>query len=253
MQAAGNSVHSMNLSLLGRWASILGGVSLISYGMKKGSVGGKLLAILGGDLVYCGTTGYSPLWSALGFRPGASRLGKSASIPYQQGIRVDADITIEKPPEQLYSFWRNLENLPRFMQHLCRVTPIDQKRSHWVAQGPAGQIVEWDAEIINEQPNGLIGWRSLPGADVDTAGSVHFKPAGTNCGTDVHVELQYLPPAGKVGAALAKLMGNDPADQVKEDLRRLKEALENADKVQLASEESFPASDAPSWAGTVSP
>ncbi len=246
MQVSGNSGHVMNLGLAARWASILGGVSIISYGMKKGSTAGKILAFtFGGDLVYGGTTGHSPLLNALGLRLGGSRLGKSVSIPYQQGIRVDADITIAKSPEEVYSFWRNLENLPRFMRHLHRVTVTDGNQSHWVADCMAGQTVEWDAEIVNDQPHSLIGWRSLPGADVDTAGSVHFKPV--NNGTDVHVELQYLPPAGKLGAAFAKLMGANPARQVKEDLKRLKQALENDDKVQEASEESFPASDSPSW------
>jgi uncharacterized membrane protein len=246
VQGSGNSVHVMNLGLTARWASILGGVSIISYGLKKGSTAGKIVSIMfGGDLVYGGTTGHSPLLNALGLRLGGTRLGKSVSIPYQQGIRVDADITIARPPEELYSFWRNLENLPRFMRHLQRVTMIDSRRSHWVAECMAGQTVEWDAEIVNDQPPGLIGWRSLPGADVDTAGSVHFKRASN--GADVHVELQYLPPAGKLGAAFAKLMGNDPADQVKQDLKRLKRALENPDRVEVASEDSFPASDPPSW------
>jgi uncharacterized membrane protein len=246
MRSSGNSAHVMNLGLAARWASILGGASIISYGMQKGSRAGKILAMLFGvDLIYGGTTGHSTLLNALGRRLGGTRLGRSVSIPYQQGVRVDADITIAKPPAEVYAFWRNLENLPRFMRHLQRVSVIDPKRSHWVAQGLSDKPVEWDAEIINDQPHGLIGWRSLPGADVDTAGSVHFKPARN--GTGVHVELQYLPPAGKVGAALARLMGNDPADQVQEDLKRLKRALENDDKVEVASEDSFPASDAPSW------
>ena len=247
MQVSGNSTYVMNLGLAARWASILGGVSIISYGMKKGSTGGKLAALmLGGDLVYGGTMGHSPLLNALGLRLGGTRLGKSASIPYQQGIRVDADIAIARPPAQVYSFWRNLENLPRFMRHVKRVVTAGPNRSHWVADCMAGQSVEWDAEIVNDQPPSLIGWRSLPGSTVDTAGSVQFKPTEGGYGTKVHVELQYLPPAGKLGAAFAKLMGNDPANHIKEDLRRLKHELENMDTVQEASEESFPASDAPS-------
>ena len=247
MQVSGNSTQVKNLGLAARWASILGGVSIISYGMRKSSTAGKVAALLfGGDLVYGGTTGHSPLLNALGLRLGGTRLGRSVSIPYQQGIRVDTDITIARPPAEVHAFWRNLENLPRFMRHLKSVTNIDGIHSHWVADCMAGQTVEWDAEIVNDQPPTLIGWRSLPGSMVDTAGSVHFKPSGDNS-TDVHVELQYLPPAGKLGAAFAKLMGTDPANHVKEDLKRLKRELEKTDRVQEASEESFPASDAPSW------
>jgi len=245
MDTLTNRGQAMNLGTLGRWGSVLGGIGLISYGVKKRGVGGTLLAILGGDLVLCGSTGSSPLSKVLGLAQGSN--GDTAPIPYQQGVRVDADITIDRPREEVYSFWRKLENLPRFMQHIQSVTAIDSRHSHWVAEGPGGGTVDWNAEIINDQLNELIAWKSLPGSDVETAGSVHFKRARGNEATEVHIELQYLPPAGAVGAAFAKLMGNDPAQEVKEDLERLKQALESSgDSVQLASEESFPASDAPS-------
>jgi uncharacterized membrane protein len=245
MQVATNHPQVTNLGLIERWASILGGIYLMSYGVKKGSALGKLMTFLGGDLVYSGIIGHSRLYNALGLRP--KRHGRSATIPYQQGIRVDASVIIEKPREEVYSFWRNLENLPRFMRHLRSVTTIDHKHSHWVAEGPAGRAVEWNAEIINDQANELIAWRSLPGSDVDTAGSVHFKPVAGDRATKVLVELQYLPPAGIVGAAISRLMGSDPSQQIREDLRHLKEVLETWDKVQEASEESFPASDPPAW------
>jgi uncharacterized membrane protein len=278
MQLSTNPVQNKNLGLIERWAAVVGGAAMISYGVKKGSKGGTLLAVLGGDLIYRGATGYSPLCDKLGVKPPEELLGKSVSIPYQQGIRVDKSITIAKSREELYALWRNLENLPRFLQHIHSVIVLDDKRSHWILQGPSGKILEWDAEIINEEPNELIGWRSLPGSDVDSAGSVHFKPAPGGRGTEVYVELQYNPPGGVLGAAFAKLMGENPARQIMEDLRRLKQMMESgeiatvegqptgkeairprtparaqrakgpeSDKVQAASEESFPASDAPSW------
>jgi uncharacterized membrane protein len=251
--------------------------------VKKRSKGGTLLAMVGGDLIYCGTTGYSPLGRALGFMPLEESLGKSASIPYQHGIRVDKSITVDKPLEEVFGYWRNLENLPRFMQHVHSVTTLDDKRSHWIVRGPSSKIVEWDAEIINEESNELIAWRSTPGSDVDCAGSVHFKRAPGGRGTEVQLELQYLPPGGAIGAAFAKLMGENPANQVKEDLRRFKQLMETGEistidfqphgkegvlrqrpararravrvegykaddaKIDDASEASFPASDAPSW------
>ena len=275
-----NRTQVTNLGVAGRWASILGGVALVSCGVKKGSVLGRsALAILGGDLIYTGVTGYTPCFKALGLSPGKKVGDQSAPIPYQQGIRVDTAITIQKSREELFSFWRNLENLPRFMRHLHSVARIDDTRSHWIAQGPGGKMLEWDAEIINEQLNERIGWRSLPGSDLSTAGSVHFKEAPGGRGSEVAIELQYIPPAGALGAAYAKLLGLDPADQIKDDLRRLKQMLETGEtatidgqphgkdvlhrqelrvrrrrashaavyKVNAASDESFPASDPPSW------
>jgi uncharacterized membrane protein len=171
MHVTANPVQAKNLGLIERWASIVGGATLLGYGMKKRSVTGSVLTVLGGDLVYSGLTGYSPIYKALGFRP-EERAGKWVPIPYQHGVRVDRSITIQKPLEEVYSFWRNLENLPRFLQHLHSVSQIDGLHSHWIVQGPSGKTVEWDAEINNDVPNSVIGWRSLPGSEVDTAGSV---------------------------------------------------------------------------------
>lgn len=274
-----NSTQVMNLGVVERWAAIAGGVAIVAYGMKKGPIAAPALAILGGDLIYTGTTGYSPIYRALGLRPSQELTGAGrAPIPYQQGIRVDTALTIDKPRQELFRFWREVENLPRFMRHLHSVTRIDDKKSHWIAEGPGGKMLEWDAEIISEEPNERIAWRSIEGGDVNTAGSVHFKDAPGSRGTEVSVELQYMPPAGALGAAFAKLMGKDPADRIKDDLRRMKQMLETGetattagqshgaevfprrersrprragrqddDKVHMASEESFPASDAPSW------
>src|SRR5438132_1415505 len=122
MTQSANPVQVKNLGLAERWASILGGAALVSAGVKKGSKGGTLFAILGGDLIYSGLTGYSSLYSALGFAPRVESQGRSVSVPYQQGIRVDKAVTINKSREELYTFWRNLENLPRFMRHLHSVT-----------------------------------------------------------------------------------------------------------------------------------
>jgi uncharacterized membrane protein len=227
-----------------------------------------------------GATGHCDMYEALGvntadrdYRKGT---GRHVTIPYELGIRVDRAITIDKAPEEVYAFWRNLENLPRFMDHLESVRVIDDRRSHWVAKAPVGTTVEWDAEIINEIPNELIAWRSLEGADVDNAGSVRFEPAANGRGTEVKVSLQYNPPAGSLGAAVARLFGEEPSKQIEDDLRRFKELMETGnvttkssskhrpnftvdpkrakagkmwdrDAVTQSSEDSFPASDPPSW------
>jgi uncharacterized membrane protein len=160
--------------------------------------------------------------------PGAAQ----RSLPRDRTIRVQKSITVNRSPEELYRFWQHFENLPRFMNHLQSVQVAGEKRSHWKAKAPAGMTVEWDAEIIADRPNELIAWRSLEGADVDNAGSVHFKPAPGGRGTEVRVEMQYIPPGGVIGATIAKLFGEAPEQQVQEDLRRFKQLMEAGEVVQ---------------------
>jgi uncharacterized membrane protein len=147
-------------------------------------------------------------------------------------IKVKQSITIDKPKEELYRFWRNFEQLPQFMNHLIEVKDLGGNRSHWKARGPAGSVVEWDAEIINDHPNSLIAWQSLPGADVDSSGTVRFEPAAGNRGTIVTVTLQYHPPAGTLGAAVAKLFGEDPDKQIHVELHRFKQLMETGEIAQ---------------------
>jgi uncharacterized membrane protein len=145
------------------------------------------------------------------------------------GIRVEEQVVIGRPVGEVYRFWRHLPNLPRFMQHLQSVTTIgDGRRSHWIARAPLGTTVEWDAEIVNEVENRLIGWRSLDGSDVVSAGSVTFTPAADNGGTEVRVKLQYDPPAGRLGATVARWLGEEPSRQIADDLRSLKQMMEEA-------------------------
>jgi uncharacterized membrane protein len=160
---------------------------------------------------------------------GGDRTSQVASVGRGQGIKVEESVTINRPVLEVYRFWRNFENLPRFMDHLEAVTVIDDLRSHWVAKGPAGTRVEWDAIIHNEVDDELIAWRSLPGSEVNNAGSVHFTPTPDGTGTDVRVVLSYEPPAGKVGAAVARLLGEEPSKQVADDLRRFKQVMDSGD------------------------
>jgi uncharacterized membrane protein len=141
-------------------------------------------------------------------------------------IRVRKSITINRPAEELYGFWRDFQNLARFMKHVESVQVTGDKRSHWVAKGPAGKRVEWDAETIEDRPNELIAWRSIEGSTVENSGSVRFEPATGGRGTVVRVELEYYPPAGLLGATVAKLLGEEPKGQLAEDLRRFKQLME---------------------------
>jgi uncharacterized membrane protein len=139
---------------------------------------------------------------------------------------IEQCLTIHRSPEELYQFWRNFENLPRFMVHLKSVQCADERRSHWVVKGPMGKELEWDAEIINDEPGRLIAWQSLPNADVVNAGTVRFEPVGDGSSTEVRVLIKYDPPGGKLGAAAARMTSENPNEQVKEDLQRFKKLME---------------------------
>lgn len=174
-----------------------------------------------------GLTGFCPISAAVGRNTRHEDTKEALGGP--RGVHVRDSIAIARPVEEVYSFWRELSNLPRFMTHVERVEMFDRTRSRWTVRAPAGLSVSWDAHIINEIPNELLAWRSVGDADVISAGSVHFKciPSG---GTRLVVHLQYSPPAGKLGAWVATLFGEDPAQQIHEDLQRLKACLEGTDQ-----------------------
>lgn len=194
----------------------LGGTAAALVGLSRRNIAGAVLALLGGSVVYRSLTGGWPL---------AAKNGIDADY----SVRVDTAVTIDKPASELYSFWRNFENLPRFMTHLESVTVQNGNRSHWVARAPMGRTVEWDAEIINEEPDRLIAWRSVGDADVESAGSVRFEEAPGGRGTEVHVKMEYMPPAGVAGALVAKLFHEEPSQQVKDELRHLKQLFETGE------------------------
>ena len=153
-------------------------------------------------------------------------------------IRVEKVVAIDRAPEELYGFWRQFDNLPRFMRHLESVRVVGQNRSHWTAKGPAGSRMEWEAEIVDDRPGELISWRSLPGADVDNSGSVRFERAPGGRGTFVRVKMEYNPPGGLFGASIAKMFGEDPDTQVQRDLYRFKQVMETG---QVTTTEGQPA------------
>lgn len=194
------------------------GGALILLGLKKRGVLGLLMAGAGGYLAYKAATGNDPVMAAAGLSGNAA-----AAKP----IFVEHSVVIDRPAQAVYDYWRKLENLPHIMSHLESVTALDDKRSRWVAKAPLGTHVEWEAEIVNDKPGERIGWHSLPGATVDNAGSVQFEslPDG-KC--RVHVALSYRPPAGPLGAAVAKLFGEEPSQQIAEDLQKFKAAFEGA-------------------------
>ena len=163
----------------------------------------------------------------------AKRMSRGgAPAPGDEDVRVAQSITVSKSPDDVYAFWRELENLPRFMTHLELVRETGEGRSHWRAKAPLGRTVEWDAETVEDRPGELIAWRSLPGGQVEHHGVVRFAPAPGARGTEVRVELRYSPPAGAFGAGVAKLLGEEPQAQVYDDLKRFKQVLETGEIVR---------------------
>jgi uncharacterized membrane protein len=207
---------------------------------------------------------------ALGASVVAFQRRRPAVPPYGRGIKLKKAVTINRPVEELYRHWRNLESLPTLVKHLKSVEVEDGRYSTWKVALPGGLSFHWHAEITVDRENEMIGWRSMDHSDIDLAGYIRFEPASR--GTVVRIALQYNPPAGKLGAALATLVGERPGLLVEETLGRFKQLMEtgefataegekisywkpdramrSAETVQSASEDSFPASDPPAWTGT---
>ena len=218
-----------NMSDVERWLSIAAGTGLALYGLSRRKSSGWFLAAMGGMLLQRGASGHCHTYDLLGINTAGTGEDTRRALSGSAGTHVEESVTINRPIEELYRFWRNLENLPQFMHHLESVERVTDTLSRWRALGPGGKRVEWNAEIINEVPNKVIGWRSIEGSDVISAGSVNFDDAGPGRGTRVQVHLQYSPPGGKVGAAVARLLGHDAATEIREDLRRFKQILETGE------------------------
>jgi uncharacterized membrane protein len=216
--------HGMNLSEVERWASIIAGAGLLLYAVRHRRSAGLAAGALGAGLIARGSSGHCPVYQAAHL---STRQDTRDALSGPRGVLVHKTMVINRPVEDVYRFWRDLSNLPRCMNHLESVAPLGNGRSHWIAKGPAGMRVEWDAEIINEEENRVIGWRSLEHADVVSAGSVNFREC--DGGTEIVVRLQYSPPAGRMGALIARLFGEEPSQQIQEDLHRMKECLETGD------------------------
>jgi len=216
---------ALNVGTTERIASGVAGGVLAAIGLSRCSLRGLALAAVGGALVYRGATGNCQLYWALGVNT-AKRRNSRVGVKAQHGLKVEKTVTVSRNRDDVWSFWRNLENLPRIMTHLVSVRQSSDSVSHWVAKGPLGTMLEWDAEIINENPGEMLAWRSLPGSEVDTAGSVHFESTFDGQGTVIRVSMKYDPPGGKAGHAIAALLGEDLGQELQDDLKRFKETLE---------------------------
>lgn len=223
LQSDNSNGGGANVGKIERIASAIGGGALIGYALKSRSKGGIALGLLGAGLLYRGATGQCEAYRVFGVNTA------DGTEEVARDVHIEKSITINRSPQELYKFWRDFENLPRFMENLESVTRLDDQRSHWVAIGPGGKEIEWDAEINNEKEGELIAWRSLPGSDLTNAGSVHFEPAPDGRGTYLKVTLNYNPPGGKAAALFAKLFGQEPGQLVEHNLKRLKQLIETGE------------------------
>jgi len=232
---------NINVGNIERIASAVAGGCLAIYGLSRRSPLGVLATIAGVAFLHRGVTGYCDAYKRLGINTAEIN---DAEADVARDIHVEKSIVIDKSPAELYRFWREFENLPRFMDHLESVLNISATRSHWKVKGPIGSTLEWDAEIYNEKPDELIAWRSLEG-EVTNAGSVHFQPVAGTTGTLVKVVLNYNAPGGKVSALLAKLFGSEPGQMIEQDLRRLKQVMEAGEIAMVEEQTSARVEDKP--------
>jgi uncharacterized membrane protein len=229
-----------NVGRAERVGSVALGAALVGLGIRRRDPAGLVAALFGSYFVTRGATGRCPVYRALGVSTGDADAvlrpapredvtGRAATVNARKAIKVERSVTIEKPRAELFAFWRNFENLPRFMEHLVSVRVDSPTRSHWQAKAPAGRTVEWDAEIVNEVPNEIIAWKSVGEPDVSNAGAVNFSDAPGGRGTIVRVTLDYEPPAGRVGVVLSHFLSEEPDRQIREDLRKFKQLMETGE------------------------
>jgi uncharacterized membrane protein len=225
-QQSGRQGNRQNVGDSERDVSFASGSVLALLGLSRRSLPGALIAAVGGGLIYRAVTGHCYAYDRLGINTAVERSPEEDLA--KNGVDIGQSFIIHRPAAELYGFWRNFENLPRIMTHLESVRVLDDRRSHWVAkaQGLGGTRFEWDAELTDDVPNQRIAWRSLPDADVTNSGEVRFSPALGDRGTEVHVRMSYVPPAGRIGHWIASMLGQNPKRVVREDLRNFKRLIE---------------------------
>ena len=213
----------MNLGLTERLGSILAGGALIGAGLLRRGATRTLLMGAGAGFLVRGASGHCPLYHQLGVNQLDRR--NRDGVPGNQGLRIEYAVEVRCSAPELYQFWRNLDQLPRILRHVESVELVDAWHSHWVARGPIGPALEWDAEIINEHENELIAWQSVHGGKLQNAGSVRFDPLSETI-TYVKVCIELLPIGGTAALTLARLFGTDPQRELEEDLERFKDFAE---------------------------
>lgn len=218
--------HGINVGSIERKASLVGGAALAASGVAQLThrkiLPGLAMMAAGGMFMYRGKTGHCDLYEKMGVDTAGADV---------HGLTVEKVMTINRRPQEVYDFWHNFENLPRFMKHLDTVQTIGVTTSHWKAHGPGNISVEWDAEMTEDQPGRRISWRAVENADIPNEGKVEFNEAPAGRGTELKVRIQYYPPAGTAGKVAAKILHGLNARQIEEDMKRLKQILETGEAV----------------------
>lgn len=213
----------VNVGSTERMVSALGGGAMALFGISRGGLPGLLAAGLGAGLIYRGVSGHCSVYQAMGVQSTSS---SRPGVRSGQGIQYERTLTVNRPVRDLYQFWQQPENLARVFRHVKSVVPDGENRLSWIAVGPLGQEWKWESEIFNKRELKLIAWQSLPGGDVEAAGSLHFDSIGEGRGTSVRFVLQYRLPQGQVAERVASYFGQGLDDQITEDLRRFKSIAE---------------------------
>jgi uncharacterized membrane protein len=231
-----------------RLISIAGGAALAIYGLERRDLKGGLLAILGAELVRRGATGHCLVYDALDLSTASDATAHglhrdlpaspAATVRASRAVKIEHSVTVKRPAADLYAFWRDPANLPRVFEFVERVEMLSDTTARWRVRGPAGLSIDWDAEIINEIPNELLAWKSVGDADIPNAGSLRFRPAPDDRGTEVRLVLEYEPPAGHLGAWVAKLVEANPEAQIRDAFRRFKQLAETGEVVATEGQSS---------------
>ncbi len=212
-----------------RLLSAMGGGALALAGMRRRGVGGFALAALGAALVHRGATGRCAVYDALGMSTADGEpnglTGAAATVNARRAVKVEHAVTIAAARVEVYDFWRNFDNHPRFMTHVAEVTPLVDGRTRYTAR-VAGQELTWTSEIVRDIPGELLSWKALAGSDLLHAGSVNFRDTGDGLGTVVTLAMDYEPIGGRAGHAFSRLLGVSPEQIVRDDLSRFRELME---------------------------
>jgi uncharacterized membrane protein len=212
-----NLRRTLDLGQPERLAATAAGGLLLLFGLRNPTPANLLLGTLGAGLLYQGAAGRNIVESIRQGQP---------LVADPNGVRIKKSLTINRPPDEVYAFWRDLENLARYMKNVRSVQRHGGGRSHWVARGPRGMVLKWDAQITVDRPNAMIAWQTLPGGSIEHRGYVKFVPAPGGRGTEVHVALEYQPPGGELGKLFGALLGSVAEQQIQEQIRNFKQILE---------------------------